>query len=261
MGLIKNPFMRIWQTAFMVKSIEPVTAIALAQGGGRFLSTLFGKRKRRDFIQTAQGQQLQRESEEGVLNQAAQRQITGEVAATTGNIAQIQRAQARGRLAAQGITGSGAGERALAAPGIAQQEAVASTSQQLATQNELSKARARRELAAGIGRTEEAQDVESAQFRSNLISSATSAVAGIIEGKAIDETNRQALESIGTAEQNQRIRLLLQAQIALGAGAQFTQELIDAFKAVGIDLNKLIGARGRTTPLPETTATVPGGGL
>lgn len=206
-------------------AIDPVTAIAITKGAGRFASTLLGKRRQRNFIDTAPGQEVLRRTEEGDLNRAAQREITGEVAATTGQSAQIARSQARGMLAAQGLTGSQVGEKALAAPGIAQQQAIASTSARLGTLNEQSKAQARRELALGIGRTQEAQDIGSAQFRRDLISSATSAVAGIIEGRAVDRANLETIEQLASAEQTQQLRLLLSIELAKGAGAVITPEI------------------------------------
>lgn len=219
-------------------AIDPATGIAIAQGVGRFASTLFGRRKRRDFISTAAGQEVQRRTEEGDLNQAAQRQIVGEVAAATGSAAQIARSQARGRLAAQGISGSAAGEAALGAPGRQQQEAVASASERLGTLNEQSKAQARRELAAGITGTQEAQDIESAQFRRDLIGSASQAVAGIIEGVAVDRASLETIEQLASAEQTQRLRLLLSVELAKGAGAVITPEI----QAL---LNEIIGRQSQ----------------
>lgn len=206
-------------------AIDPVTGLAIVTGAGRFASTLLGRRKQRDFIDTAPGQEVLRRTEEGDLNAAAQRQITGEVAATTGQTAQIQRAQIRGRLAAANLTDSATGERALAQPGIQQQQAIASTSERLATENERSKALARRELAAGIGRAQEAQDIESAQFRRDIIGAATSAVTGIIEGRAVDRAHLETIEQLASAEQAQRLRLLLSVELAKGAGAQITPEI------------------------------------
>jgi hypothetical protein len=204
MSLIKNPFMRIWQTAFMVKSIEPVTAIALAQGAGKIASVILGRRRR-----SRANRQLTRIAEEGVLNQAAQRGALAETAAVTGNIAQIRTAQTRGRLAAANLTGSQAGERALEQPGIQQQESIAAAQRQITQFNQQSQREARFALAQQEGQIEEANRLESAQFRGQLAGDIAGAIAGFVEGRAIDAESAKQLTQLASAEQLSQFNILL----------------------------------------------------
>jgi len=201
------------------------TGLAIASGVGRFASTVLGRRRQRRFLETAEGIQAQREAQEGAISPAAQRQVVGEVASATGAVAQVERARIRGRLATRGLERSEVGARALAAPGTQQQEAVAQAGERIALLNEQTRLEARRRLAAGITRTEEVRTTEAAGFRRDLVGAATQAVAGIIEGRAIDREQAQAIEQLASAEQLQRLRVLLSVQLAQGAGVVLTPEI------------------------------------
>jgi len=191
-------------------AIDPATGIAIATGVGRVASTIFGRRRRRrSFASTAEGQELTRISEEGALNQAAQRGALAETAAVTGNVAQIRQAQTRGRLAAANITGSQAGERALAQPGIQQQEAITAAQRQITQFNQQSQREARLALARGEGQIEEANRLESAQFRGQLAGDIAGAVAGFVEGRAIDAESAKQITQLANAQQLSQFNILL----------------------------------------------------
>jgi len=201
------------------------TGLAIASGVGRIAGTILGRRRQRRFLETAEGQLAQREAQQGAISPAGQRQIVGEVASATGAVAQVERARVRGRLAARGLESSEVGARALAVSGTQQQEAVAQAGERVSLLNEQTRIEARRRLAAGITRTEETRATEEAGFRRDLIGVATQAVAGIIEGRAIDTEQARAVEQLASADQLQRLRVLLSVQLAEGAGAVLTPEI------------------------------------
>lgn len=103
--------------------------------------------KMRPFEETAAGQYLTRLSSEGRFPLATRQKMVGEVGRRTGTQAQIGRSRIRGGLAARGMSGSIAGQRLLAQPGIARMGLMESAAERIDIENELSKARAAEQLA------------------------------------------------------------------------------------------------------------------
>ena len=132
------------------------------------------------FKHSARGRELTRQSREGAIP-------VGRIAARVGNQAASQQADIRGYLAARGQSGSIAGARALAQPGIESQRITGD----LAERNELTKTSAREQLAAGTDQANAQRRGETIGAVGGLVSGLAGATAQYAQARVQDQDRQQ----------------------------------------------------------------------
>lgn len=121
-------------------------ALAIASGAkalGSYAYNRYKNNKRKKFGDSQYGKELKRIGEEGTFSQKARNIVTGSVARKSAGQAQTGKASYAGRLAAQGLEGSVAGQRGLSEFDIAKQRDVAESARGIELANEQSKVQAR----------------------------------------------------------------------------------------------------------------------
>jgi len=147
----------------------------------------------------------------------------------------------------------------LAQPGIQQQEAITAAQRRITQFNQQSQREARLALVRGEGRIEEANRLESAQFRGQLAGDLFSAIAGITEGVAVDVEAGKQIALLLDAKETSRANVLL-GFLELNQGTEaereaFLQELTDILKgAVGRNAERGTQLGLRQAPLRRIAA-------
>ena len=165
----------------------------MATGGGERGKLAFKLRHTEESAwirSTSYGKELARISKEGKYSPEAQSSIVGQVGARAGQVAQEQKADMRGYLEARGMGNSIAGAKALSAPDTARMRTVGQTAGNLASENEISKTRAKLDYArARMGYGEQVRSEENTA-RSELIGGLAGAAGSAYSGYVGDQNNQ-----------------------------------------------------------------------
>lgn len=181
------------------------TALAIASGVkalGSYAYNRYKNNKRKKFGDSQYGRELKRIGEEGTFSQKARNIVTGSVARKSAGQAQTGKASYAGRLAAQGLEGSVAGQRGLSEFDIAKQRDVAESAREVELANEQSKVQARLSYAEQKLQDERQREALERQNTEQLIGGLGDAVsAGITAGfdakriRDIAKMSPQAIQS------------------------------------------------------------------
>ena len=163
------------------------TALAVTSAlaaGGKYLASRYALAKRKKFEDTEFGREQARIAKEGRYTPKARGMITGSVARKAGATAQTGKASFAGRLAAQGLEGSIAGQRGLNEFDIAKQEQVAGAAREVDLANETSKVDAKLSYAENKLRDRREREAMKAQGTQQLIGDLGNVVSQYISGSA-----------------------------------------------------------------------------
>ncbi len=138
------------------------------------------------------GQYLNRVKKEGKYSPVMQSGIMGKIGAEAGNVAQGQVASIRGNLESRGMGNSVAGVRALASPGLKQQEILADKAADLTTANEESKAAADEKLAGLMGNWRNQRAAEDTANQNRIVSGLGNALSAGVSGYQDEQLFGQA---------------------------------------------------------------------
>ncbi len=196
--------------------IDPITGTAIFQGiktVGGFLNSLINKPK--SFGKTAYAKRLKQLMKEGSITGTEKSSIIGNVSRLAGNVASKAKSGFAGRLAAQGMGGSIAGEEKLADIETKAINEIGSTERAIDVENAIAKKRARDEYAAAKSQYGEANQQYKNKAVGNLIGGLADTATGYVVGKykqGIEEQNRQLEQSQWAAEHGLKIEELNQKE-------------------------------------------------
>lgn len=148
-----------------------LAAIGAVKAGASAWSKYKARKERPKFADSEYGQELARFKKEGMYSPTARRNIVGDVARKAGSIGQTAKASYAGRLTAQGLEGSIAGQRGMNEIDIARQKQVAETARDIETKNEMSKVEAGLTYAQELYKDKQIDAAMKAQNRDELIAS------------------------------------------------------------------------------------------
>ena len=175
------------------------TALAVAQGVktlGTYAYNRYKNNQRKKFGDSSLGKELKRIGEEGKYSQQAQNLITGDVARKSAGVAQTGKAGYAGRLAAQGLEGSVAGQRGMSEFDIQQQRDVAGASRKVQMENEASKVQAKLTFAEQKLRDEREREALQRQNVEQLIGGLGEAAGGLINAYYSDKDTKDMINNL-----------------------------------------------------------------
>jgi len=157
----------------------PALIAAAAPSIGKIFGGLLHRRPRAPrFQDTESGRMLRRRMSQGLYSPTAQQNILGQVSKQAGAVAGEERAAIRGGLAAGGMSRSIAGIRLLNSPDVQRTKIMAGATENLQTQNEMSKETAAGQYAQGADATEAQRREESAARHNEIVDSIIGGVTG-----------------------------------------------------------------------------------